>query len=88
MLNNIDAFLMIDSQQKVLWLSKMIASRLPSVITRQLDWWYHWVKTAKLTELQKVVVGHDNGVKDIFTTRSLKIDWTCVQAKTRPKKSS
>ena len=67
----------------------MIASRLPSVITRQLDWWYYWGKTAKLTtKNEKVVVGHDNGVKAIFTTGSLKIDWTCVQAKTRPKKSS
>ena len=28
---------------------KMIASRLPSVITRQLDWWYYWDKTAKIT---------------------------------------
>ena len=27
---------------------EMIASRLPSVITRQLDWWYYWGKTAKI----------------------------------------
>ena len=54
---------------------KMIASRLPSVITRQLDWWYYWGKTAKITtdwELQKVVVGRVNGVKAIFITGSLR----------------
>ena len=54
---------------------KMIASRLPSVITRQLDWWYYWDKTAKITtdwELQKVVVGCVNGVKAIFITGSLR----------------
>ena len=54
---------------------KMIASRLPSVITRQLDWWYYWDKTAKITtdwELQKGVVGRVNGVKAIFITGSLR----------------
>ena len=54
---------------------KMIASRLPSVIRRQLDWWYYWGKTATITtdwELQKVVVGRVNGVKAIFITGSLK----------------
>ena len=50
---------------------KTIASRLPSVITRQLDWWYYWRKTAKITT-RKVVIGHDNGVKAIFITGSLK----------------
>ena len=54
---------------------KMIASRLPSVITRQLDWWYYWDKTVKITtdwELQKVVVGRVNEVKAIFITGSLR----------------
>ena len=54
---------------------KMIASRLPSVITRQLDWWYYWDKTARITtdwELQKVVIRCVNGVKAIFITGSLR----------------
>ena len=43
MLNNIDAL-----STKSVMVVEMIASRLSSVITRQLDWWYYWGKTAEI----------------------------------------
>ena len=54
---------------------EMIASHLPSVITRQLDWWYYRGKTAKITTgnfRRCMVVGRDNGVKAIFISGPLR----------------